>query len=341
MKIAVLGCGKRFVNIYWFILKSLGHEVFLWNRTIEKSINFCKQEKYCSYIENLESLKDIEADVVLCFVPSHYQFELLKKIPKLNCPILLETPSEDEKLLTLSGIDLGVLEQWPQLPLEQFKRLIYKKGLISRPYMVFNDGRSFDYHAIAQLRTYLNFAIPNIAKGTVKIYKNPGFLENSGKLNTNHNEWTIGQIEMSDGSVLLHNFAYNCKSSLSIPIQFIRSYSLDGSIVTGRMKELGNDYEFIDIRYIDKISKEVKLCEVTIDRIDNKTHSILIKKEDISWTNPYGHLNFDDQQTAIASLIDGVSHGNLYSYKDAYIDNICMKAIKQSAYSQQVIKISS
>lgn len=341
MNIIVIGCGKRFINIYWPILTSLGHEIFLWNRTAEKSIDFCKQEKSCNYIENLEGLNDINPDVVLCFVPSHHQFELLKRIPKLSCPVLLETPCEDEKLLTLSGVELGVLEQWPQLPLEQFKRLIYKKGLISKPYMVFNDGRSFDYHAMAQLRTYLNFAIPNIAKGSIKIYKNPGFLENSGKLNTNHNEWTIGQIEMSDGSVLLHNFAYNCKSSLSIPIQFIRSYSTDGSIVTGRMKELGNDYEFIDVRYIDKISKEIKFCEVSVDRTDNKTLSISIKEEDISWINPYGHLNFDDQQTAIASLIDGALHGILYSYKNAYIDNVCMTIIKQSAYFQQVIKISS
>ena len=80
--------------------------------------------------------------------------------------------------------NIGVLEQWPKLPLEQFKEIIYSSELISRPYMVQNDGRSFDYHAMAQLRKYLNFANPVVTKGSVKSYPNLGQLDNQNKLNT-------------------------------------------------------------------------------------------------------------------------------------------------------------
>jgi hypothetical protein len=125
LKIAIVGCGKRFTNVYFNILKSLGHEIFLWNRSVEKSTKFCK-ENSCNLVCELKEFSNIEPNLLLCFVPPHAQLELLENLPKLNCKILLETPVVDPKIMSLQH-DLGVLEQWPYLPLEQFKEMIYSK----------------------------------------------------------------------------------------------------------------------------------------------------------------------------------------------------------------------
>ncbi len=336
MKIVALGCGKRFKNVYYDIINRLGYEIFLWNRTQEKSKNFCQENKNCHLIEKLEDLNQINADLILCFTPPQSQYEIISKIKSDKTPILIETPVEDQRLFSLSKT-IGVLEQWPKLPLEQFKELIYQSKLISRPYMVFNDGRSFDYHAISQLRTYLNFASPVFCNGSVKSYQNLGILDSSNKLNTKNHEWTVGQIEMSNGSLLCYSFAYNCKSLLTIPVQLIRSYSIDGSIMTGRMKEIGNDYEVIDVRIVESHTQAPKICEVKFERKNNTTVSL--KVENVTWENPYKDLDFDDQQTAIATIIDEGIKGIVYSHKNAYIDYMCINMMKQSGYHHQVIKV--
>jgi len=339
MKIGIIGCGKRFTNIYFPILENLNYQMFLWNRSLDKSQKFCENNN-CNLVNDIKDFNDLGLDLILCFLPSNAQYEVLKSLPDLlSCAILVETPAEDQRIFSLNK-KIGVLEQWPQLPLEQFKETIYRSNLIRRPYMVFNDGRSFDYHAIAQLRTQLGYPTPVCVKGSVNTFGNPGVIDAHGKLNLNPHDWTTGQIEMSDGSFLLYNFAYNCKSLLTIPIQFIRSYSTDGSIVTGRMKEVGNDYEFVDVRCLDKSTKEVKICETIVERKEDVTFSLSLKEEKVKWDNPYAKLNFNDQQTAIATLVDNATKRILYSYKDAYIDYVCVQMIKNSGYQQQIIKIS-
>lgn len=335
MKILILGCGKRFCNVYYKILQGLNHELFVWNRTIEKSQKFC-EENNCKIVKDLSKINDINPDLIVCFIPPQFHYEFLTKINFANGrPILLETPAIDSRLMSIKN--LGVLEQWPKLPLEQFKEKIYSSELISRPYIMHNDGRSFDYHAMAQLRCYSKFQMPVNAKGSSKAYKNAGQIDAHGKLNTTPHEWTVGQIEMSDGGLIIYNFAYNCKSLLSIPIQFLRAYSIDGSIITGRMKEVGNDYEFIDIRYVDKLTKETKISDVIVKRENDVT--ISIQTENISWNNPFSKLGFDDQQSAIATLIEEALDSKFYTYQNAYVDNICINMIKQASYQQQVIKI--
>jgi len=338
LKIGVIGCGKRFINVYFQIIKSLGHEIFLWNRSLKKSTAFC-EETGCFLVNDLKDFLNVQPDLLLCFVPPAAQLEIITKLPDLNCKILLETPASDPKIMSLKK-DIGVLEQWPYLPLEQFKEIIYSSNLIDRPYMVFNDGRSFDYHAMAQLRTYTRHPVPSVSKGTVKSYRNPGVLDSNEKLNSTPHEWTIGQLDMSDGSVLMYSFSYNCKSLLTIPIQFLRAYSSNGAITTGRMKEIGNDYEIIDIRYVDPESQKPIIYDVVVEKNEKTIRSLKIKEKNIEWKNPFAHLEFDDQQTAIATIIENGIKGIFYSYKNAYVDYICVNAIKQSGYTQQAVRFS-
>lgn len=338
MKVGIIGCGKRFQNVYHKILSSLGWETYVWNRTSEKSRKFCQQNSI-NHVENLTELVNLPLELVLCFVPSEHQYDLVKDI-RFDKVMLLETPITDIRLFGCAT-KLGVLEQWPKLPLEQFKEVLYRSNAISRPYLVFNDGRSFDYHAISQLRTYLGRPMPSFVKGTNKSYENTGVIDSENKLNNRPFDWTLGQIEMQNGSVLQYSFSYNCKSLSSIPIQFLRAYSNDGSIVSGRMKEIGNDYEIVDVRYVDKLTRQTHAPRVNVTKNGNVTESIslIIEEKFLEWRNPYAKNNFDDQQTAIATMLEDATRGVFYPCKEAYVDLVCINAIKSSGYTQNTVRL--
>ena len=336
MKIAILGCGSRLKNVYSKILLKLNHDMLVWNRTSEKAEKFCK-ENNCHHLKRIEDIKDKKIDLILCLASQKAHFELVKKLHDMSVssPILLETPAEDIRILNIK-MKIGSLEQWPKLPLEQFKELVFSNGLMSRPYFVENDGRSFDYHAIAQLRNYMSLSKPTVATGFLKRFKNSGIKDMDGNLNTKDHEWTFGQFEMENGSIMNYKFSRTCKSLLSIPIQFLRSLSIDGSIVTGRIKEIGNDYEVMDFRLVDKLSKSVEITRPTVNRHNGVTQAI--KMAGLNWENPYSKFGFDDQQTAIATLITEALNGKMYPYKESFIDNHCVGMMRRSGNNQQHIK---
>ena len=71
MKVGIIGCGKRFTNIYSYILKSLKYEVFLWNRTRQKSIEISQKENF-NHVESIQDFQKIRPDVILCFVQNSF-----------------------------------------------------------------------------------------------------------------------------------------------------------------------------------------------------------------------------------------------------------------------------
>lgn len=332
MKISIIGCSKRFKNSYFYILNALGHDISVWNRTLQKSIDFCNEKK----IDILDNISDAnDADLILCFTPPETHFEIISKL-KTKATILVETPAIDSRLISCES-KVGVMEQWPHLPLEQMKELIFSSGVMKRPYIVMNDGRSFDYHAMAQLRAYIDRSVPKWAVALSKNHPNHGVKDFDGTLNSKNHDWLLGHIEMSNGSILSYNFTYNCKSLLSIPIQFLRCLSEDGSITTGRMKEMGNDYEVIDVRTVNS-SKEVEIQDVTLSREAKVTKSISVAG--VKWENQFQDLMFDDQQVAMATLVTNAMRGDVYSYKDSYIDYVCINMIKQAAHSRTPVRIN-
>jgi predicted dehydrogenase len=78
-------------------------------------------------------------------------------------PILAETPHA----WTVSGVKriiqkaaankavLGVAEQFPFRPLDQFRLRLVESGILDDIYTVLNDFQSYSYHGFAQLRCYL------------------------------------------------------------------------------------------------------------------------------------------------------------------------------------------
>jgi len=342
-KIGIIGCGKRFTNVYSHILAKLNYEAYVWNRTSEKSYEVCKTNNNFNFIKDLGQFKELNLDLILCFVPANSNFDLINQNFKVSdftesCPLLIETPVADPRWIQFSQESfVGVLEQWVYLPLEQFKSKVYDSNLIDRPYWVFNDGRSFDYHAIAQLRSYTGGSIPNTIMGQLADIHNSGFIDKEGKMNNTSDFWTHGYVRMSNNSILTHSFAYNCKASLLKHVQLLRATSVNGSIVSGRINEMDNDYEMAEIRYLND-SKEV-VCE----KINTKRESQItleLNAAGIVWKNPYCELEFDDQQSAMATVIDNGLDGVIYTAKDGFIDNMTIDAMKNAGYNQTILKIS-
>ena len=336
MRIGVIGLGKRFFNVYAEILEKLNCDLVVWNRTIEKSESYVADKKH-KIVKDLSDLANESLDICLCFLPSNVSYDVLSPLISKNIkfPILIETPVTDIRWQKIKNI--GVLEQWTYLPVEQFKQLIYKEAVIEKPYLVFNDGRSYDYHAIAQLRNYVDLSNPLVFKGSMQNEHNGGFIDKNGNLNETSNLWTHGQVELSNGTILMHSFSYNCKMTNLIPIQLIRSYSSNGSIISGRIDEMDNDYEMFQIRYID--NKKNVIVEKVIRSGEKTTMSLSLKIKNISWNNKFGNLKFNDQQTAISYMLTAAKEGILYKPIESIKDTTTIEALKKSAMTGNTLSV--
>lgn len=333
MKIGIAGIGKRFLSTYFDVLKNFNCEIIVWNRTKSKSKKF-SVENNCKFIEDIKEFEELDLDLCLCFLPDDVNYDVMGNI-KLDCPLLIETPVTDHRWVNKK--DVGVLEQWIYLPIEQFKQEVYHNKVVSKPYWIYNDGRSYDYHAIAQLRNYVNNELPLSFKGIMQNEHNEGFVDKTGKINTTSHFWTHGQVQLSSGTVLSHSFSYNCKMTNLKPIQLIRCYSSDGAIVSGRMNEMDNDYEMLDVRYLNK-ARQVVVGEIHYERKDNVTNEISLREKNIIWKNKFKGL--DDQKTAMCYLIDNALKNKIYDTKNGYIDFITIQAIKQSAVKNQTVSLN-
>ena len=340
-KVGIVGTGKRFLNVYRDILESMGCDIFVWNRDKEKLSIFKNLDKY-NIVDNLEDFKSLDLDIVLTFLPPDKSFDILGKVD-FGTTLLIETPVLDPRWASnLShNKNIGVLEQWIYLPTEQFKEIVYESGLISRPYWVFNDGRSYDYHAIAQLRKYCKGSAPVSFQGNLQDVNNKnGFIDKTGNMNKTSDFWTHGQSTLKTGELLMHSFSYNCKQSTLKPMQLLRSYSVDGSIVSGRMKNMDDDYENFVITYCDKDRNCI------VEKVNRKTdantitNSISTELSNIVWNNPYKSHMFNDQQVAIATLLEESSSGNFYHAQQGYYDFLTIEAMKQAYTKRSILMVT-
>ena len=341
--IGFVGVGKRAKSTYLPVIKKMSpllSVVGFYVRDEDKGKTIAA-ENDINFVSEVQQLIEKEPDCLIVSVPPDAQYEVLTQIGAYDGVVLVETPVFDHKILDLS-LDIGVLEQWPYLPLEQFKDQLYENDVIERPFMVQNDCRSLDYHAISQLRTYVGREMtPQYVTAQGISVPMPAFKDKSGELRNAPETWDMGLVKMSNGSVISHNFAYNCKVAPFRTMQTLRGYSANGTIITGMIKEKDNDYENIDIRYLNGLDTEL----VDVDFVRDPEHSSLTeikdKNSDIVWTNRFAEYHLTDHQIAVAELIMSACEGDaLYKAKDSLIDNAIVSAIRQAGHAQQIIKFN-
>lgn len=345
MKVGLIGAGKRMLGTYVPALRFVGHDIIgFTTRTKETADKFSALTgvEPCSFDELFKLRPDY---VLVCVTPTAVS-SLVRAAFQYKIPILTETPILDLELLNAAnaaGCTVGVLEQWPFLPLEQFKELVYRKGLISRPYLVKNDCRSYDYHALAQLRTYIG---KNERPTTVQCVqvsrKLPEFESNEGDIKVLNDSWDLAHVTFESGAVLNHDFSYACKVAPFRSIQALRAYSNNGSIITGKIFDRSNDYEVIDIEFLD--GRTTKRLEVNLTKNDNGAVTA-ITSDRIIWSTPIKEA-IDDSMIAICQhllnmdLVVNKNQQLLYNLKDASIDQYLMHAIKHAGMQKQIIKLT-
>jgi predicted dehydrogenase len=358
MRIGLVGAGKRMSRVYVPLLDKLAASgivpleiVGFTTRsqgTADAFIASTPRASPLRYFRTRDELMAQRPDALLVCVSSKAICQVLRTSLRLNVPLLVETPIEDPAIATevqASGAAVGVLEQWPYLPLEQFKENVYASGLISRPYLVQNDCRSFDYHAIAQLRTYMGrHVMPVTAYGHQVTASLTDFIDHDGTPRTGVVDmWDLGIIGFEGGATLMHNFAYACKTSPLRSMQTLRAVSRDGTIVTGRYDDRLNDYEILDFRYLD--GQETHRMDIAVHRADGTTVAIECKRTGVRWDNPFAALGLQDNEVAIATHIRALemavnAKGKLpYSINDAVMDEFIIRAIKHSAASKAAVRL--
>lgn len=338
IRVGIIGSSsKRYNNVYREVLKKLKCQVYCWNRTKSKIKNI---ESFESVVDNLNDFEKLQIDLLLCFIPSNACYDTVASLNlRREIVVMIETPVTDTRWFDFKKFSVGVLEQWTYLPVEQFKQKVYESKLISKPYQMINDGRSFDYHAIAQMRSFCNNSTPSYVSGMMTRNISPGYVDFRGKNQFGPDEWCHGLCKLNDGTTIVHMFSYSCKLSVLKPLQLMRHCSVDGSIISGRNLEMENYYEMYKITYL----KDGVPTISSVNRVEGETSgitkSISCKDANIFWDNDFYNLEMSDQETAIAYMIKDAAFNNSFrSTFDAYLDNLIIQGFKAAAAREQIVK---
>jgi hypothetical protein len=308
IKTCFIGFGKRTKLFYAPILKRLNNNFDLcaFTKRSQSQVQEIKDEYEIAFSESTDVLlKEFDPDLLVISVPSAEVINVLQKIKNPNCVVFVDTPFYwPTEQLEISNI--LVSEQWPFLPIEQFKKLLIDSGELGEVFYAENESRTFEYHGIAQLRNYF--------KPDKQINKITG-----SSLNRPEESWEFGLLRYTDGTGFLYKFSYFVKKCLFRTHQALKTYLTQGSIISGCLHEKGNDYEILKISSnldgeILHQNAEVKRSDAEITNRETSFHSgtnynelesvsCRFGEREVIWKNPFVSLGFNDQEIAIATLL--------------------------------------
>ena len=183
--------------------------------------------------------------------------------------------------------------------------------------MVENDFRTYDYHGIAQLRSYL--------PQDLKVRMNNVCEVDRKLLNNEVERWRVVTSKFEDGTILVSKHNQKRLDVRSQSFKSLRIYSNKASMVTGCLTE----EEPKNITY-QVIGGEAKISEINVRLYENGIDEIFCDLENykrVSWRNPYSSSNLSEHQIALAHHIQrlmdkilGVSSDVAYSLSDHLVD---------------------
>jgi predicted dehydrogenase len=307
-------------EVYLPILQQLASHyriVGITSRSAESSRKFESKTGIASFKDAAHLVEQQNPALLIVAISDAANESTIAQLLDLRVPILSETPlawsaSGVLKLIGMAAankVTLGVAEQFPFLPLEQFRKLLIDLGIFGDVFAAFNDFHSYAYHGVAQLRRYI--------EGSPMSVRN---VEHS--LGTDI-RWQNGTVKFSNGATLLHNFA-------------LGSASIQGSVHFHGTRAMMTDYHI------------TALLEGSIEtsfavRQYGPTGSLKSISADlpavgrITWNNPFAEYNFSDEQIAVATILRGMtkSIGELsqpiYTANDFLQDIEIVQALRYSA----------
>lgn len=250
-------------------------------------------------------VETVAPDAVIVSIKSSTVSEILDELLKLEVTVLLETTDDFQvyaKINASGNQNIGILEQWPFLPMEQLKKNIVESGALGRVLMVENNFRTYDYHGAAQIRGYLppGTTVVNI-KGYTTSYGSESFVaKDGGEMEAGIERVRIKTGAFSDGTLFVYKYSDKHKKMPFRGHSTLGICGTKGSIVAGCL--LG---EYCDINILDTEDGSTHNLSVLkeYDGEDIKKLTVQIPgSEDIVWEN--AHKGLSEQQIATAHLFE-------------------------------------
>lgn len=318
-KIGIVGAGKRYFEFYKDVIDALDLEVVGFVTKSGKISN--DVGNYPVFRTMRELYEHDEPDFFISIVPYQVTPSVILEACSLECDILVETPvgsmSVRDNILNRvweSAILAGVVEQWPFLPMECFKKKFIDAGFLGDVYMVENDHRSYNYHGIAQLRNYVGKGA-NVSNVIASIQENY-------PLNGRDDCWNIILAKFDNGKTLLfknsdlgkREFAKGVRGNLAL-----RVYGSIGTIVSGCFVD--DPIQTFSIIWKDGEKYDLKIDVEYVDSVISKISTVMPDKSVFSWENKFKEFSFNETQIGIAQHIDGMMNENvLWTLDDGFKD---------------------
>ena len=337
IRIGFVGAGQRIEEVYLPILNRLSDSYEIVGFTTQSTLRaqkFTSKTGIPAFSNASDLVEKQKPTFLISAVSSNFNEETLLGLIDLKVPILTETPfawsvSRGEKILSkakANQVSIAVAEQFPYLPLEQFKKKLVELEIFGDIYAAYNDFSTYSYHGIAQLRQYFR-AKPIRVRSLNYDF---GLDQNLNSRPQYPNiQWKVGSVIFEDGAVLFHNYSdHYTVSSLGFP-QTVRLYGRSASMV---------DH---DIRYVSPKTGDVKFAQA-VRQLNQADALVSIEANlpeigKIVWNNPYVNHAFTDEQIAVATIIDGMVNSirtdssALYSAENFLVDVAIIQAFRYSA----------
>ena len=337
IRICLVGVGKRMVNMNLPILNQLKDKIEIVGATTKSgTIN----EKVGLDIPVYTSIGDMceeeDPDFVYVSVPHTQTYNVLMTLINYRVPILVDTPislSLEETYAVMMNsqernVPIAVVEDWPYLPIECFKKEVIDSGALGKVFSVENDYRTYDYHGFAQLRNYLpdNLAPVSINQD-IAGYEIEKCIRKDGLLVQNESDiWRHTFIQFNDGTLLINKYSSFYKK---VPFRIsnsLRVYGTRGTIIADCLL---NSHFKLSILDNDGVSHDLPI-EISGNKDNVESISTLLPDgKEIKWENPFVDMKLNEFQVGVAYHIDRMikfsegSDSMLYDSIDFFNDLKC------------------
>lgn len=336
VRIGIVGAGNRISSIYIPAIRALSNEfevVGVVSRTKTSASNLATEIGSEAFASVEDLMNNSRPDFLISAVSNHAVDQTLSHLTNLSIPILFETPFAGDlwhgrkilKRIHKNGSVIGVAEQTPFLPEEQFKRKLIDLGLFGRVVAAENSFAAYDYHGIAAARQYLTGGAKLTSVSATRT-RLPSPLQTSYP--PRDEVWTLATLTYDDGTTLAHRYS---DAYFDSPVRAPRAMRFFGTLGT------------MDGSDVKAMSSDGHMFKASIQRhsTDERLQSLSLRTptELFTWTNPFASQALSDEQIAVATLVRNMADSTLnggcpaYPASTALEDIEVMTAIRYSAES--------
>tara|TARA_R110002072_G_scaffold11127_2_gene50659 strand:- start:987 stop:1991 length:1005 start_codon:yes stop_codon:yes gene_type:complete len=325
-RIGLIGAGNRTINYNLPILKLMSDDLEIVGVTTKSGKLHRRMDVAAPVFTSITKMvAETKPDILIISIKSNTVTEVLDEVISTNVPFVLETTDNYSIYNTISesGAKAGVLEQWPFLPLEQFKKMVLESGVLGQILSVENDYRTYDYHGAAQLRNYLaGETTPKIIslKSVENNYRSEFYVDKEGESKMPALEKIRAKVGLfENGTMLIYKFSDKHKN---MPFRKFRSLKVagsKGSIIGDCLLEGECEISVLDD---EGLSHDLKIEQKFKEEIVDTISCVLPDGRTIEWKNKIGELS--EHQLATAHLFQEmlINDNMFYSVDNAMQDMV-------------------